>query len=394
MVILIGWLPLYNIPDMATRVWAANLLFACYNVFGFANNLETCTKSISPNTRERILVRTYPIKLSHLFHSIIAIIIPVIIGALKDEWADINVFRFVIPGMFITFATLTMFFAGRVQERIPQPPIEKKVQISFWDGMFGVLRNKYLWINTLVGLLDSLGNGMLAFTTVLYLYTFRLSGLPYSLIVALVSFAGTPPDFFTPYFIKRFSYKQIMIFYQLSRALGYTAIALALNFFGDNLVLCGTICVVVLIFMEATSTVPKSAAHDMNVRITDYQMYLSGERLENYSGVYSNAGIFSWFTGPITSFVGLIIPLILLTAGFNGNWDVLFIDSARFSIIIVPLIIEIVGYFLMTIPFMFWDYDSSKQEQVMQVLQRRAEVTEGLAKKEEQAVTVNAGKGD
>lgn len=394
MVILIGWLPLYNIPDMATRVWAANLLFACYNVFGFANNLETCTKSISPNTRERILVRTYPIKLSHLFHSIIAIIIPVIIGALKDEWADINVFRFVIPGMFITFATLTMFFAGRVQERIPQPPIEKKVQISFWDGMFGVLRNKYLWINTLVGLLDSLGNGMLAFTTVLYLYTFRLSGLPYSLIVALVSFAGTPPDFFTPYFIKRFSYKQIMIFYQLSRALGYTAIALALNFFGDNLVLCGTICVVVLIFMEATSTIPKSAAHDMNVRITDYQMYLSGERLENYSGVYSNAGIFSWFTGPITSFVGLIIPLILLTAGFNGNWDVLFIDSARFSIIIVPLIIEIVGYFLMTIPFMFWDYDSSKQEQVMQVLQRRAEVTEGLAKKEEQAVTVNAGKGD
>ena len=394
MVILIGWLPLYNIPDMATRVWAANLLFACYNVFGFANNLETCTKSISPNTRERILVRTYPIKLSHLFHSIIAIIIPVIIGALKDEWADINVFRFVIPGMFITFATLTMFFAGRVQERIPQPPIEKKVQISFWDGMFGVLRNKYLWINTLVGLLDSLGNGMLAFTTVLYLYTFRLSGLPYSLIVALVSFAGTPPDFFTPYFIKRFSYKQIMIFYQLSRALGYTAIALALNFFGDNLVLCGTICVVVLIFMEATSTVPKSAAHDMNVRITDYQMYLSGERLENYSGVYSNAGIFSWFTGPITSFVGLIIPLILLTAGFNGNWDVLFIDSARFSIIIVPLIIEIVGYFLMTIPFMLWDYDSSKQEQVMQVLQRRAEVTEGLAKKEEQAVTVNAGKGD
>ncbi len=394
MVILIGWLPLYNIPDMATRVWAANLLFACYNVFGFANNLETCTKSISPNTRERILVRTYPIKLSHLFHSIIAIIIPVIIGALKDEWADINVFRFVIPGMFITFATLTMLFAGRVQERIPQPPIEKKVQISFWDGMFGVLRNKYLWINTLVGLLDSLGSGMLAFTTVLYLYTFRLSGLPYSLIVALVSFAGTPPDFFTPYFLKRFSYKQIMIFYQLSRALGYTAIALALNFFGDNLALCGTLCVIVLIFMEATSTVPKSAAHDMNVRITDYQMYLSGERLENYSGVYSCAGIFSWFTGPITSFVGLIIPLILLTAGFNGNWDVLFIDSARFNIIIVPLIIEIVGYFLMTIPFFFWDYDSSKQEQVMQVLQRRAEVTEKLAAKEERPAAVNAGKGD
>lgn len=39
MVILIGWLPVYNIPDVATRVWVANLLFATYNVFGFANNL-------------------------------------------------------------------------------------------------------------------------------------------------------------------------------------------------------------------------------------------------------------------------------------------------------------------------------------------------------------------
>ena len=147
--------------------------------------------------------------------------------------------------------------------------------------------------------------------------------------------------------------------------------------------------------MEATSTVPKSVAHDMNVRITDYQMYLSGERLENYSGVYSYAGIFSWFTGPITSFVGLIIPLLLLASGFNSYWDVLFVDSARFNIIIVPLIIEIIGYFLMTIPFIFWDYDNSKQNAVMQVLQRRAEVTEqasGNAQQPEMAET--AVKGD
>ena len=131
----------------------------------------------------------------------------------------------------------------------------------------------------------------------------------------------------------------------------------------------------------------------MNVRITDYQMYLSGERLENYSGVYSYAGIFSWFTGPITSFVGLIIPLLLLASGFNSNWDVLFVDSARFNIIIVPLIIEIVGYFLMTIPFFFWDYDNDKQNAVMQVLQRRAEVAEASAQ-DDVPQTAEVGKGD
>ncbi len=370
MVFLLGWLPFYTtITDVTTRVWVANLLFSIYNLFGFANNLENCAQNCSPNVRERIFVRTYPIKLSHFAQSILAILLPVFIGMCKDEWADIAVFKYIIPITFTISAVLTMIFAGKVKERIPQPPLEKKVKINFWDGMFGVMRNKYKWIQTIVGLLDSLGNGMLAFTTVLYLYTFRLSGLAYSLIVALVSFAGTPPDFFTPYFIKKFSYKQIMIFYQLSRAVCYTVIVLCYLFCGENLILCGTLSIAMLFFTEMCQTVPKSVSHDMDVRVNDYQMYLSGERLESFSGV------FGWFTGPITSFVGLIIPILLLKFGFNSNWDVLFIDSSRVKIIVIPIIFDIVGYLLMTIPYLFWDYDDDKQNKVMEVLRRREEVT-------------------
>ncbi len=382
-VILIGWLPLYEIPDVSTRVWAANLLFAIYGVFGFGNVLETTTQSISPDPTERILVRTYPVKLSHFLQTIMTIIIPALVGTLKNGWADINFFRWVIPGTFIACAVLTMIGAGNIKERIPQPPLEKKVNIKFWDGMFGVLHNKYRWINTMVGLLDSLGNGMLAFTSILYLYTFRLAGLPYSIIQLVISFAGTPPDLLTPYFLKRFSYKQIMIFYQLTRAIGNGALVAAIWFFGDNLVICGTVCCLVMFLMEMTKTVPTSAGHDMNVRINDYQMYLSGERLESFSG------IFGWFTGPITSFVGLIIPLLLLSYGFNSNWDILFLDEARLKIVVVPLLIDVVGFLLMTIPYFFWDYDTNKQNKVMQVLKRRAEVTEKRAL--EQGETVSGG---
>ena len=381
MVILIGWLPVYEIPDVATRVWVANLMFATYNVFGFANNLETCTRSISPNLQERIYVRSYPVKISHFFNTIVGIVMPAIIGTLRYEWADINVYKYVIPITFIILAAATMIFAGRIKERIPQPPVEKKVQIKFWDGMFGVLHNKYLLINTIKDLIDSLGNGMLPFVTILYFYTFRLSGLPYSLLVILISFAGTPPDLLSPYFLKRFSYKQIMIFYQLSRAVGNGLIAAAMWFCGDNLNLCGMICVVVLFFMEMTKTVPTTAGHDMNVRIGDYQMYLSGERLESF------AGVLGWFTGPITSFVGLIIPLMLLKYGFNSNWDVLFIDASRRSIIVVPIIVDVIGFLLMTIPYLFWDYDSKKQNMVMEVLKRRAEVTEKKAEEAGEAVS-------
>ena len=380
MVILIGWLPVYAIPDEVTRVWIANLLFAIYNLYAFGNCLENCAQNISPNLQERILIRTYPIKLSHILNSIMVVVIPIAIGFTRDEWADINVYRYVIPIIFITFASMTLIFSRRIKERIPQPPLEKKVQIKFWDGIFGVMRNKYKWVLNVVYLLDSLGNGMLAFTTVLYLYTFRLSGLAYGLIVSLVSFAGTPPDFFTPYFIKRFSYKQIMIFYQLTRALGWSIVVAAILLCGDNVTLCGIICLIVLILLEATHTIPTSVGHDMDIRILDYQMYLSGERLEAFSG------IFGWITGPISSVVGLIIPILLLKFGFNSNWDVLFVDMSRVKIIVIPILFDIVGFLLMTIPYFFWDYDTSKQNQVIQVLKRRAEVTEKKAESEGESV--------
>lgn len=371
MVILIGWLPVYKIQDDVTRVWVANLLFAGFNMFGFAN-MESCTQNISPNMQERILVRSYPLKLSHILNSVMVLVIPMAIGFMKDDWADINVYRFVIPIIFTVFAFLTLIFANRIQERIPQPPIEEKVQIGFWDGIFGVMRNKYKWVQTIVWMLDSFGNGILPLATIIYLYTFRLSGLAYGLIVSLVSFAGTPPDFLTPYFIKRFSYKQIWIFYLLSRAVGYSAIVAAM-FFCKNVTLCGVICVVILIVMEATHTVPQSVGHDMDIRITDYQMYLSGERLESF------AGIFGWFTGPVTSLISLIIPVLLLKYGFNSNWDILFVDKSRAKIIIIPMLFDIAGFLLMTIPYIFWDYDSAKQDKVIQVLNRRAEVTEKQA---------------
>ena len=380
MVILIGWLPVYAIQDEVTRVWVANLLFAIYNLYNFGNCLENVAQNISPNMQERILIRTYPIKLSHILNSIMVIVIPIAIGFTRDEWADINVYRYVIPIIFITFATLTMIFAGRFKERIPQPPLEEKVQIKFWDGIFGVLRNKYKWMLNVVYLLDSLGNGMLAFTTVLYLYTFRLSGLSYGLIVSLVSFAGTPPDFFTPYFIKRFSYKQIMIFYYLTRAIGWSIVVATILLCGDNVTLCGIICVIILILLEVTHTIPMSVMHDMDIRIGDYQMYLSGERLEAFSG------IFGWITGPIASVVGLIIPILLLKFGFNSNWDVLFVDMSRVKIIVIPILFDIVGFLLMTIPYFFWDYDSVKQNKVIQVLKRRAEVTEKKAESEGESV--------
>ena len=113
-------------------------------------------------------------------------------------------------------------------------------------------------------------------------------------------------------------------------------------------------------------------------------------------GVIMGANIGTTITAWMVSLLGfkadisiLAVPLMLLGYGFNSNWDVLYLDESRVKIIAIPLIIDIIGYLLMTIPYIFWDYDNEKQSKVMQVLQRRAEVTEKNAK--EQGETVSGG---
>ena len=83
----------------------------------------------------------------------------------------------------------------------------------------------------------------------------------------------------------------------------------------------------------------------------------------------------------------MIIPILLLSWGFNSNWEVLFLDEVRRNIIVIPILVDVIGFTLMTIPYFFWDYDAKKQSMVMEVLKRRAEVTEKQAIEEGKTVS-------
>ncbi len=360
LIILIGWLPVYEIKDINERFWIAYLLFSLFTMYDFSTTTEQCTQTISPNPQERLWVRSYPVKLSHLLNSVFVLIIPIL-----GEFDDINFYRWVVPGTFVPCAILTLYFARNIKERIPQPPIEKKQNISFWYGIFGVIKNKYHWLNTTTSLIDSLGNGMLGTTTVVYFYTMRLSGLEYSLITLLYTFRGTLPTFIAPMIMKRFSYKSLNLFKQLIEVLSAGINVLVIMFMGDNIIACGWIMYASLWLRGFLVEVVSIAKNDMNIRLRDYQMYLSGERLESFSGV------FSWFISPITTLVGLIIPVLLLRNGFNSNWDVLFIDDSRVGILVVPLVFDLVGHALMMLPYFFWDYNNKQHLYAMDVLKQR-----------------------
>ncbi|MBQ6164952.1 MAG: MFS transporter [Clostridia bacterium] len=360
MIVLLGWLPAYRIADVYERLWIAYLLFMMFSMFDFTNKLEKCSEIISPNSQERIFMRTYPIKICHLLNSVVTAVVPML-----GSFDDINFYRFVLPGFFLPCAALTMVFAGKFKERIPQPPLEKKQQIPFWYGIFQVMRNKYRWLNMFSTLFDTLGNGMLDITTVIMLYTMRLSGAEYSAVMAFLMFRTTIPTFFAPWVLKRFSFKKLRIFREVIECLHCIICILALLFLKDNIRLCGIVMFSTYWMRDFLGELPKVAERDMNIRLFDYQMYLSGERLEGFTN------IFGWFVSPIATLVGLIIPLLILRGGFNSNWSVLFLDSARFNILAVPLAFDLVGHVLMMIPYFFWDYNLGQHEYVIRVLKQR-----------------------
>ena len=368
---LLGWLPIYNIPQTDTRLWMAYLLFSLFGAYDFSRKIESTTELISPNSAERLWIRTYPVKLSHLLKNIFDAIIPVCAAAsFIGGFDNIKFYKFVLPIVFIPTALATLFFANKITERIPQPPIEKHQEIPFWYGVKEVLGNKYLLINKLTSLIDSLGNGMLDISTFIFLYTLRLSGLEYSLITTLYAFRGTIPTFIAPYFIKRFPYKKLKIFGIVMSGLQRLLWILCLLCFGSNLKLCGWLMFFAVFVCAFVSTPSDIASSDMTIRLGDYQMYRSGERLTSFQGV------FDWFTGPITTLVGLLIPLLLLKNGFNNQYDLLFLDSARNAILVVPLVIDLIGYVLMTIPPLFWNYNIEQHEYVIKVLKQRAKLAE------------------
>ncbi len=362
-IILLGWLPIYNMKNVDDRIWLAYLLFSIYNMFDFSNVIESCTQTISPNPQERLWIRTWPVKIAHLLENIFGFIIP-IIGIGFD---DINFYKYVLPGMFIPLGAITLLSTKKITERIPQPPLEKKQKVSFWYGVSQVMKNKYRWLDMFSSMIDTFGNGMLSMTNVMYFFSMRMytQGVLYGVLKVLYNFRSTPPSFFAPHFIKKFSYRSLRIFRQICEIVKCVAQIGAIYFFADRQTLCGIVIFATEFVYGAIREIPVVAGDDMGIRLNDYQMYLSGERLEN------SKNVFGWFISPVSTLVSLIIPLIMLKNGLNSNWDVLFIDSTRFGILAVPLLFDLGGHILMMIPYIFWDYNNKQHKYVIEVLKQR-----------------------
>ena len=378
LVVLICWLPLYD-NALTDRVWQIYLLFQLYGIFTYTDSASNISSTISPNPHERMLVRCYPEKLSHLTNTVFVVtLLPMLASALTGDITNINTYRYIIP-IVMMICTVIMFAGlGQIKERIPQPPLEKKKYIPFWDGIHGIIRNKYIWIKAIDELIDALGNGGLAIKDIILIYTWREKGIIYVIVQNLVSMMGDPGAFLAPWIRRKFQYKTLVIFKRLVFAGQSAGYILACWLFKDNYFMSGLVMLISLCIGDALTSALKLADDDMAVRLKDYQMYLSGERLENYQGVKE------WFTGPFKTIISLIIPILFYRVGFTSDYDILFVDDIRAKCMMIGVAFDLAGHILCCVPYLFfWDYTDEKHEKVIDVLEEREKLANEGATQEE-----------
>lgn len=367
-VILICELPLYKLP-LTDRVWTLYLLFQLYTIFNYVGFTQSVADNISPNPQERLYVRSFPVKISHFVQNIVNVLLPTIAGVMfLDGVKDIGTFRYLIPVFFVVSSGVMFIGLRKIKERIPMPPLENREYLSFWHCVSGIFKNKYLWIIKIAELLDSLGNGMLDMKRILLIYTWRETGLFFSIAEIIYKMSGNPGQFLAPWIRKRFQYKQLIVFKYIVLAIRNGVYILAILFLGNSHFLCGLAIYIAMLVSNTLEAAVGIAQDDTKIRVTDYQMYISGERLEEYQK------IISWFTTPITTLVSLIVPLMFYRVGFTSDWDVLYMGDVRVQCMLIGLCFDLAGYVLMTLPYLFmWDFTDEKHAHIMEVLKQRAE---------------------
>ncbi len=369
LLLLIVWLPFAEMP-LAERTWKLYLLFSAYGIFGVLEHIGNVTNVISPNEKERVRILAVPGTVANGINSVVGFLIPAV-ATYTGGFTALKTYRYIIPAAVLVSSLILFASVGGVHERIVKPPVSAKPKIDFWYGCDAVLRNKFRWIQSVSGIVDALGTGALGLTTVLFIYCLRETDWKYSILNTVLMTAYTPGILLSPLF-NRIDYKKM---YFITRGLSIAASSAAYLCIFLGVTNVNTFAAVVL----STSWLSTLFSAGMNVinasmttSVNDYQMWISGERMESFSG------IFGFFTGPVITLIGFMIPAIYKNIGFVSNWDVLYLDDVRNRLLLAGCLLTIGGDIASMIPYAFFSFPKRLQRQIIKDLEWRAEAAEDL----------------
>jgi Na+/melibiose symporter-like transporter len=368
--LVIVWAPFSSFP-VNERFWLLKLCFAFFGMYEMVNHSNQAVDVISPDQNERIDIAAYPGTIANGLNSIFGFMLPVL-GGLVGGTNTISFFRYIVP--VVAVAGLAIMYVGlnQIHERIPQPPMSLKPKINFWTGTDAVLRNKYRWLKMVSALVDNLGTGALGLTFFLYLFILRETDWVQGLLGTITMTAVTPGVLLAPLLMRKFEYRTLFfiarglsIFAQFS---AYIALFLGIV---DGITFA-TVVIASGFFSAMFGQVMVQVDGVMNTNLNDYQMWISGERMESFTGV------FGWITGPIFTLMGFMIPLMYKNIGYTSNPDVLFMDDIRGKVMMAGCVIVVLGDIASMIPMIWFKFNNKMQKQITKDLAWRAQAGKDL----------------
>lgn len=350
----------YNAMTYTTKLVVLHFLFNLLGTMTADYGASTSIINfITPNTMERQKFYSIAPFFYNLPQSILHMLFPAM-AAMTGGFTSMRTYRIYLPvlcglGMLMNLAIIF------VKERVIEPKNEKRVKVTFIKGAKQVLKNKYLWIRNISGLIGSwsgiAGNLMQLF----FIYSLRrewLLGFAATVIVIpcnIAFFVSLP-------LLKRYERRTVYL------ATTYCNVVLmagvAYSFYTGNIVLM----LILMGLRNFFGVICDSAGSGFSGEIMEYHQWRFGERCDSIQGISG------WITGPIGQATGWILPLILALLGFTSDWDVMYDDAIRRTLFNFYAVGSICGSVLGTIPYYFYDITKAKHKKIIEELQERLNV--------------------
>lgn len=352
-----------------TRLWKLNILFVLYAFLStYPSNLQNIQNVISPNGEERVKTMSTAAFFYSLIPSLVGLLLP-IFADLAGGFDNIKTFRIVLPLFLVLLSPLGLFVFFGTKERVHVSK-NHKPSIGFIKGAKEVFRNKYQWIHNLSNIPTLITMGSIAVVNLMFVYSLRKDWL-LGVFWIIVGNAAVPGLLLANFLIKKFGKKKIRIF-----SLLFSALSSILLYF--TIRLNNAVLFIIVSYLTALFATPAGiAAQSMNAEIWDYQQYISGERMDGYSSIFTLISV------PIAALVSLFIPMVYSRVGFSSDWKILYDPKIRMKVAVISLSITLIAGVLSAIPIFFYDLTTQKHEEIIKILKKRADDEDGISDESE-----------
>ncbi len=344
--------------EYTTKLVLLHALFTLRSRFTalYSDNSLAIVAVITPNSVERQKVYSIGGIAIGLLRSIFRIIFPVMI-VLTGGYLDIRSYRIFIPVLSAISCAAGFLFA-QVQERVAEN-YETKPKVKFGTAAKKLLKNKFFWIINICAIFEGWNAYADGVMNYFLIYNLRLEWI--SGIVGIVGITSVIGNLATPVLIKKFEKRTILLVVRVTWIVVTAGYLLAIKF--DSVAL-----LILFVFIRSALTACSNGiSRSLNADILDYHQWKTGERADNM------VTMFGWFTTPLTTVIGLIIPMFFEKVGFTSDWDVMF-DSGIFQdVTTIYVIVAVIALTGSTIPYIFYNLTRAEHAKCVKEIRERVE---------------------